>query len=173
MHRSSFHQLIDVSLLVFTKATKHEPPLLRVLTRLHHIGETNSCNFLSIPVYYILIKYLKPCEDYLEQFACICITDTKVFLFKYCNWTRTHSLWNAYVTWQEHTVFLSFVKVKLSFFKDTLLQIWKSPYMFMFIWKQCLENFTLLILKILELFVCKFPKCLFTNIRKQKNVLKK
>ena len=46
-------------------------------------------------------------------------------------------------------------------FKVTLMQIWKSPYMFVFIWKQYLENFAFLILIILELFprkVCKFLK---------------
>ena len=48
-----------------------------------------------------------------------------------------------------------------SLFKGTLIQIWKSPYMFVFIWKQCPENFAFLILRILELFareVCKFLK---------------
>ena len=41
------------------------------------------------------------------------------------------------------------------------MQIWKSPYMFVFIKKQYLENFAFLILRILELFareVCKFLK---------------
>ena len=44
--------------------------------------------------------------------------------------------------------------------KGTLMQIWKS-YMFVFIWKQYPENFTFLILRILELFaleLCKFLK---------------
>ena len=46
-------------------------------------------------------------------------------------------------------------------FKGTLMQIWKSPYMFVFIWKQYPANSTFLILRIIELFareVCKFPK---------------
>ena len=41
------------------------------------------------------------------------------------------------------------------------MQIWKSPYLFVFIQKQYPENLVLLILKILELFsreVCKFYK---------------
>ena len=41
------------------------------------------------------------------------------------------------------------------------MQIWKSPYMFVFFQKQYLENFAFLILRILELFsreVCKFLK---------------
>ena len=32
------------------------------------------------------------------------------------------------------------------------MQIWNSPYMFLFIWKQYPENFALLILRIPELF---------------------
>ena len=46
-------------------------------------------------------------------------------------------------------------------FKGTLMQIWKSPYMFVFIWKQYPENFAFLILRIIELFareVCIFLK---------------
>ena len=46
-------------------------------------------------------------------------------------------------------------------FKDKLIQIRKSPYMFVFIYKQYSENFAFLILRILQLFVrevCKFPK---------------
>ena len=46
--------------------------------------------------------------------------------------------------------------------KGTLMQIWKSPYMFVFIEEQCPENFSFLILIILKLFtwseVCKFVK---------------
>ena len=41
------------------------------------------------------------------------------------------------------------------------MQIQKSRYMFVFLQKQYPENFTFLILRILELFgheVCKFPK---------------
>ena len=41
------------------------------------------------------------------------------------------------------------------------MQIWKSPYIFVFILQQYLENFAFLILGILELFareVCKFLK---------------
>ena len=46
-------------------------------------------------------------------------------------------------------------------FKGTLMQVWKSPYMLVFIQKQYPENFPFLILRILELFareVCKFLK---------------
>ena len=41
------------------------------------------------------------------------------------------------------------------------MQIWKSPSMFVFIWKQHPENFAVLILRILELFareVCTYLK---------------
>ena len=49
----------------------------------------------------------------------------------------------------------------LHIIKGTLMQIWKSHYMFAFIWKQCPENFAFLIPRIVELFarkVCKFLK---------------
>ena len=39
--------------------------------------------------------------------------------------------------------------------KATLMQIWKPPYMFIFIWNKYPENFTFFILKILELFTGK------------------
>ena len=45
--------------------------------------------------------------------------------------------------------------------KGTLMQIWKSPSMFVFLQKQYSENSAFLILRILELFareVCKFLK---------------
>ena len=45
--------------------------------------------------------------------------------------------------------------------KGTLMQIWKSPYMIVFISKQYPESFAFLILRILELFTrkaCKFLK---------------
>ena len=51
--------------------------------------------------------------------------------------------------------------LKSSWFKGTLMQIWKSSDIFMFIQNQYPENFALLILKIPELFareVCKFLK---------------
>ena len=51
--------------------------------------------------------------------------------------------------------------LKYSLLKGTLMQIWKSPYMFVFKWKQYPENSALLIQRILELFVrevCKFLK---------------
>ena len=40
------------------------------------------------------------------------------------------------------------------------MQVRKSPHIFMFIWKQYPDNFALLILRILELFVCKVCKFL-------------
>ena len=40
------------------------------------------------------------------------------------------------------------------------MQIWKSPYMFVFIQKQCPENFIFLIQRILELFAREIRKFL-------------
>ena len=51
--------------------------------------------------------------------------------------------------------------LKSSWFKGTLMQIWKSPDIFVFIQNQYPESFALLILKIPELFareVCTFLK---------------
>ena len=53
------------------------------------------------------------------------------------------------------------IKSMTKVLKGTLMQILKSPNMFVFIQKQYLENFAFLILKILELFTreyCKFLK---------------
>ena len=38
------------------------------------------------------------------------------------------------------------------------MQIWKSPYIFVFTLKQHPENFTFLIVRILELFACEVGK---------------
>ena len=44
---------------------------------------------------------------------------------------------------------------KTLLFKGTLMQIWKSTYMFVFIWKYSPENFAFLILGNLELYTRK------------------
>ena len=51
-------------------------------------------------------------------------------------------------------------RVPINLTKGTLIQIWKPPYMFVFMQKQY-PDFAFLILRILELFareVCKFVK---------------
>ena len=53
-------------------------------------------------------------------------------------------------------------------FKGTLMQIWKSPHMFVFTEKQYPEKFAVLIPRVFELFTAKFTKCLFINIQKQR-----
>ena len=47
--------------------------------------------------------------------------------------------------------------------KGTLMQIWKSPYMFLFIWKYHPENFAFLILRIFELYTRKVCKMYVYN----------
>ena len=49
-------------------------------------------------------------------------------------------------------------------FKGTLMQIWKSHYMFLFIWMQYAEDFVFLILRILELFASEFYKFLKSRL---------
>ena len=44
--------------------------------------------------------------------------------------------------------------------KGTLMQIWKSSYMFVLIWKQYPENFAFLIVRIIKLFVLEVYKFL-------------
>ena len=46
-------------------------------------------------------------------------------------------------------------KLRINFLKGTLMQIWKSPYVFRFIQKKYPENFAFLILGILELYARK------------------
>ena len=50
------------------------------------------------------------------------------------------------------------MKDVLIFLKGTLMEIWKSPYMFVFIYKYYRENFAFLILVILELHTRKVCK---------------
>ena len=55
----------------------------------------------------------------------------------------------------------SFSVKLVQYIKGTPMQIWKSPYVFVFMWKQYPENVAFLILRILQLFareVCKFIK---------------
>ena len=47
---------------------------------------------------------------------------------------------------------------RLSFVEGTLMQIWKVPYMLVFIQNQYPENFAILILRILKLFAREFFK---------------
>ena len=61
---------------------------------------------------------------------------------------------------KEHSVFFIFYSknfLRLTWWelKGTLMQIWKSPYIFLFIWKYFPENFAFLILRILELYTRK------------------
>ena len=51
------------------------------------------------------------------------------------------------------------------------MQIWKSPCMFVFKWKYCSENFSFLILRMLELFTHKVWE-IFVYKQKKWNTLK-
>ena len=68
-------------------------------------------------------------------------------------------LYGDFTVFQSHVLISIFIWMIC--FKGTLLQIWKSPYMFVFIWKYYPKNFALLIPRILKLFtrgVCIFLK---------------
>ena len=81
-------------------------------------------------------------------------TFTYIFLY-FCIISIINWIWIAIIS------IYSFWRFLYCLIKGTLMQIWKSPYMFVFRWKQCPGNFPFLILKVLELFareVCKFLK---------------
>ena len=78
-------------------------------------------------------------------------------------WTVTYWSYKFIHTWTFNIdqVPLIVTQGTTFFIKGATIQIWKSHYMFVFIQKQCLENFAFVILNILELFareVCKFLK---------------
>ena len=52
------------------------------------------------------------------------------------------------------------------------MQIWKSSYVFMFIWKKYPENFALLILRVFELFTHKVWEMLFCKDKDTIEMLK-
>ena len=94
-------------------------------------------------------------DSYVVQFLTLsgvqgCLTDFEIF-------TKSQEVWKSWrnVPWK---FYLLHDAMNI---QGTLMQIWKSPYMFVVIQKQYPAKFTFLILNILELFareVCKFPK---------------
>ena len=76
----------------------------------------------------------------------------QVFLCEYCeifkNTYFEEQLWTAASNWFSQEI------------KGILMQIWKSPYTFVFIWRWYPKSFAFLILRILELFARKICKCL-------------
>ena len=72
-----------------------------------------------------------------------------------------------------YLVYQIFVIAKRSItFKGTLMQIWKSASIFVFIWKQCVEDLTFKHLLPFEICVREICEKLFANIQKQYNMLK-
>ena len=96
-------------------------------------------------------------------------TDQAVLLsvlvwFFVCNfiWYRMHLHWSHLknLMFEFYKTIVLWLKI-LFYIKSTLKQIWKSPTVFVFIWKQYPENLAFLILRILNLFaweVCEFLK---------------
>ena len=84
--------------------------------------------------------------------------------FFVCNliWYCMHLHWSHLKNLMSEFYKAIVLRLKLLFYiKGTLKQIWKSPTVFVFIWKQYPENFAFFILRILKLFareVCKFLK---------------
>ena len=71
-------------------------------------------------------------------------------------------IWTSVINWFRYgEKWLDLKKHFKNVLKDTLMQILKCPYMFVFLQKQYSANFAFLKLRILELFareVCKFLK---------------
>ena len=71
-----------------------------------------------------------------------------MFIFEDFWWT----LYKANISIKQScTNGIHFIEIRLWLLKGTLMQIWKSPYMFVLIQKQYPENFSLLFLRIAEL----------------------
>ena len=71
-----------------------------------------------------------------------------MFIFEDFWWT----LYKANISIKQScTNGIHFIKIRLRLLKGTLMQIWKSPYMFVLIQKQYPENFSLLFLRTAEL----------------------
>ena len=103
-------------------------------------------------------------------------TDQAVLLsvlvwFFVCNfiWYRMHLHWSHLknLMFEFDKTIVLWLKI-LFYIKSTLKQIWKSPTVFVLIWKQNPENFTFLILRILKLFASEvfvnFSESLLTFI---------
>ena len=84
------------------------------------------------------------------------------FFVCYLIWDRMHLHWSHLKNLMFEFYKTIVLRLKLLFYiKGTLKHIWKSPTVFVFIWKQYPENFAFLILRILKLFareVCKSLK---------------
>ena len=80
------------------------------------------------------------------------------------SWFCYYSTYFFYFIWRSNKVFKDI--------KGTLMQIWKSANMFVFIWKEHVENFILKHLLLFEICAREICESFFTNIQKQKNMLK-
>ena len=107
---------------------------------------------------------MESCYQRSLKFADQVVLLSVLVYFFVCNfiWYRMHLHWS-----HSKSLMFEFYKTivlwwKLFFYiKGTLKQIWKSPTVFVFIWKQYPENLAFLILRILKLFaweVCEFLK---------------
>ena len=104
------------------------------------------------------------CYQRSVKFADQAVLLSVLVCFFVCNfiWYRMHLHWPHLKNLKFEFYKTIVLRLKLLFYiKGTLKQIWKSPTVFVFIWKQYPKNFPFLILRILKLFaheVCKFLK---------------
>ena len=88
---------------------------------------------------------------------------TVLVCFSVCKfiWYRMHLQWSQLTNLMFEIYKTILLQFKLLFYiEGTLMQIWKSPTGFVFIWKQYPENFTFLFLRIVKLFACEVCKFL-------------
>ena len=82
-------------------------------------------------------------------------SDSNLHIFLYCLYTKTDIFANISC----HCFTIEQLCKRWYIIKGTLVQIWKSPYMFVFTWKWYPEDLAFLILRVLELFARKI--CIF------------
>ena len=114
---------------------------------------------------------MESCYQRSVKFADQAVLLSVLVCFFVCNfiWCRMHLHWSHLKNLIFEFYKTIVLRLKLLFYiKGTLKQIWKSPTVFVLIWKQNPENFTFLILRILKLFASEvfvnFSESLLTFI---------
>ena len=106
---------------------------------------------------------MESCYQGSLKFADQVVLLSVLVYFFVCNfsWYRMHWHWSHLksLMFEFYKTIVLWLKL-LFYIKGTLKQIWKSPTVFVFIWKQYPENFAFLILRILKLFACEVCKFL-------------
>ena len=98
---------------------------------------------------------MESCYQRSVKFADQAVLLSVLVCFFVCNfiWYRMHLHWSHLKNLMFKFYKTIVLRLKLLFYiEDTLKQVWKSPTVFVVIWKQYAKNFAFLILRILKLF---------------------